>query len=189
VKTIKEVFSKPQYTGLFWLVLRVFVGYEFFTAGLEKVQENVWVGSQAGVGISGFLKGALTKGTGGHPEVQAWFVDLVKNIFLPNAVTMSYMVAFGETLVGLALIFGIVTKWAAFWGAFMNFSFLAAGTSSSNPQMLAIEAALLFGGLGVGYYGIDYFLVPAIRKLLGQPAGATLASPVPVPVPVPVTVR
>lgn len=181
---MKEVFSKPQYTGLFWLVLRVFVGYEFFTAGLEKIENTAWVGAKAGTGISGFLAGALAKGTGAHPEVGAWFADMVKNIFIPNAVAMSYMVAFGETLVGLALIFGILTKWAAFWGAVMNFSFLAAGTSSSNPQMLVFEVAMIFGGMGVGYYGIDYFLIPALRKLAGQPAGVTLGSPVPEAAPV-----
>jgi len=33
METIKTVFTDPRYTGLFWLVLRLFVGYEFLTAG------------------------------------------------------------------------------------------------------------------------------------------------------------
>jgi thiosulfate dehydrogenase [quinone] large subunit len=172
MNTIKAVFTKPIYTGLFWLVLRVFVGYEFLSAGIEKIESGKWLGAGGGAAISGFLKGGLAKATGAHPEVQSWYVGLVNNVFLPNATIFANMVAIGETLVGIALIFGVLTKFAAFWGAVMNLSFLAAGTSSSSPQMLAIEVAMIFAGAGVAYYGIDYFLMPFAKKVLhiGQTA-------------------
>lgn len=161
--TIKQVFTKPIYTGLFWLVLRVFVGYEFLTAGWSKITEG-WVGSDK---ISGFLGGALKKAaTGEHPEVQGWYADLVNNVFMPNATIFSGLVALGETFVGLALIFGVFTKFAAVNGAIMNLAFLAAGTSSSNPQMLVFQVAMVFAGAGVAYYGIDYFLMPYLKKAL-----------------------
>jgi thiosulfate dehydrogenase [quinone] large subunit len=116
--------------------------------------------------------GALTKAaTGEHPEVQSWYVDLINGVFLPNAALFSTLVAVGEVLVGLALLFGIFTKFAAVNGAIMNIAFLAAGTSSSNPQMLVMQVAMVFGGVGVAYYGIDYFLMPLLKKALhiGQP--------------------
>jgi uncharacterized membrane protein YphA (DoxX/SURF4 family) len=47
VSTIKTVFTKAEYTGLFWLVLRVFVGYEFLSAGIDKVASGKWVGQNA----------------------------------------------------------------------------------------------------------------------------------------------
>jgi thiosulfate dehydrogenase [quinone] large subunit len=167
--TIKTVFTKAEYTGLFWLVLRVFVGYEFLSAGIDKVASGKWLGQNA---IGGFMKGALTKAaTGEHPEVQSWYVDLINGVFLPNAALFSTLVALGEVLVGLALLFGIFTKFAAVNGAIMNIAFLAAGTSSSNPQMLVMQVAMVFGGVGVAYYGIDYFLMPLLKKALhiGQP--------------------
>ena len=178
INTFKLAFTKPAYTGLFWLVLRLFVGYEFVTAGLEKIESGKWIGGNA---ISGFLKGALAKSTGQHPEVQSWYVTLTNNIFLPNAVLFSTLVALGETLVGLALIFGILTKFAAFWGAVMNLAFLGAGISSANPQMLAIEAAMVFAGAGVAFYGIDHFLMPYLKETLhiGTPVKATQPSTIP----------
>lgn len=182
METIKAVFTQAKYTGLFWLVLRLFVGYEFFSAGWDKVTSGSWIGQNA---IGGFMKGALTKAaTGDHPEVQGWYVDLINNVFLPNAVLFSTLVALGEVLVGVALIFGIFTKFAAGSGALMNLAFLAAGTSSSNPQMLAMQVAMVFGGLGVAYYGIDRFLMPFLARTLrfGQAARQTTALQTPRPV-------
>lgn len=164
MKTIKSVFVNPVYTGLFWLVLRVYVGYEFLSAGLEKWGSGKWLGGD-GSAITGFLKGGLGKATGAHPEVQGWYVDLTKNVFLPNAALFQNLVALGEVFVGLALIFGIVTKFAAVSGALMNLAFLGAGTSSSNPTMLVIQVAAVFAGAGVAYYGIDYFLMPFLGKV------------------------
>jgi thiosulfate dehydrogenase (quinone) large subunit len=179
METVKSVFSKPQYTGLFWLVLRLFVGYEFLTAGWEKIESGKWIGGNA---IGGFLKGALGKATGEHPEVQGWYVDLVNNVFMPNAVVLSTMVAVGETLVGIALIVGIFTKFSAAMGAIMNLAFLGAGTSSSNPQMLVMQVAMVFGGAGVAYYGLDRWVLPYLARVLhiGQPVTA----PTPLPQPV-----
>ena len=170
--TIKAVFTQAKYTGLFWLVLRLFVGYEFFVAGWDKVMSGKWVGQNA---IGGFMGGALKKAaTGDHPEVQGWYVDLINNVFLPNAALFSTLVALGEVLVGLALIFGIFTKFAAVNGAIMNLAFLGAGTSSSNPQMMFMQVAMVFAGAGVAYYGVDRFLMPFLARTLriSRPLGA-----------------
>ena len=165
MNTLRRVFTNPIYTGLFWLVLRIYVGYEFFTAGWEKLESGKWLGGD-GSSIAGFLKGGLGKATGAHPEVQGWYVDLTKNVFLPNAALFQNLVVLGEILVGLALIFGVFTKFSAVSGAIMNLAFVSAGTSSSNPTMLMFQVAMVFAGLGVGYYGIDYFLIPALKKAL-----------------------
>jgi thiosulfate dehydrogenase (quinone) large subunit len=63
-------------------------------------------------------------------------------------------VAFGELLVGIALIVGIFTHIAALMGVLMNLAFLLAESTSTNPQLLMIA---LVGGVTVGYYGLDYF--------------------------------
>ncbi|MEN6459953.1 MAG: Crp/Fnr family transcriptional regulator, partial [Syntrophomonas sp.] len=59
-----------------WTVLRVYLGYNWLMSGYGKVfGENsaVWVGSKAGVAVTGFLKGALGKTSGPHPDVQSWY--------------------------------------------------------------------------------------------------------------------
>jgi len=55
---------------------------------------------------------------------------------LPNATLFSYLIAYGELLVGLALIIGVVTRFAALMALVMTLFYLFAGSVSSNPQML-----------------------------------------------------
>ena len=126
-----------------WLILRVYVGWEWLTAGYEKVINPVWVGPKAGVAITGFLMGALEKTQGAHPSVAGWYAWFIHTVALPNAATFSYLVAFGELFVGVGLILGLFTGLAAFFGGFMNMNYLFAGTISTNPLMFLIELFLI----------------------------------------------
>jgi thiosulfate dehydrogenase [quinone] large subunit len=167
----------PKYTGIIWLAVRLWLGYEWISAGIEKVfgeGSAAWVGPKAGTAIMGFLKGALAKSAlapgfdpaNAHPAVQTWYATLVQNVFIPNATAFSYLVAYGELLVGIALIVGIFTHFAALMGAIMNLAYLLAGTTSTNPQMLVIGLVILLaGGIAVGYYGLDFFVRPMERVL------------------------
>jgi thiosulfate dehydrogenase (quinone) large subunit len=150
--------------SILWTLIRIWLGYQFIKAGVEKIGQPVWVGSQAGVAISGFLKGALAKATGEHPAVQQWYASFIQNIALPNAKLFSYIIAFGEFLTGLGLILGVFTYVALFAGAFMNLNYLLAGTTSLNPNMLTLTFVLLYVGANSYYYGIDRFLMPLIKK-------------------------
>ena len=168
----------PKYTGIIWLLVRLWLGYEWISAGIEKVfgeGSAAWVGPKAGSAVAGFLKGAITKSalapgfdpaTNAHPAVQTWYAELVQNVFLPNAAAFSYLVAFGELLVGITLIVGIFTHFAALMGIIMNLAYLLAGTTSTNPNMLVVGMViLLVGGVAVGYYGLDFFVRPMERNL------------------------
>ncbi|KKW08163.1 MAG: DoxX protein [Candidatus Kaiserbacteria bacterium GW2011_GWA2_49_19] len=48
-------------SAFLWLIVRVYLGYEWFTAGWEKIHNPAWVGDSAGVALTGFIKGALAK--------------------------------------------------------------------------------------------------------------------------------
>lgn len=170
-----------KFTGMLWLIVRVWLGYEWLTAGIEKVfgaGSAVWVGDKAGTAVTGFLKGAIAKSPlaadfdptkNAHPAVQEWYATLAQNVFLPNATLFSYLVAYGELLVGLALILGIFTHFAALMGVLMNLAYLFAGTTSTNPQLLVVGlTVVLIGGAAVGYYGIDFFARPLEQKLVRQ---------------------
>jgi thiosulfate dehydrogenase [quinone] large subunit len=153
-------------TGIVWLVVRLFIGYEFLTAGIEKLQSGAWIGPTAPAGIHGFLAGVLAKVGGAHPAVYDWYGSFIKSVAIPNEQLFGYLVCAGEILVGAALIVGIFTKWAAFWGAVMNLAFILAGSTSSNGYMVVAEVAMVFAGLGVSFYGLDTFVLPYLRKLL-----------------------
>lgn len=164
-------FQNASIAGIVWLVLRLWLGYVWLQSGWGKVfgdKAAAWVGNKAGVAVTGFLKGGLERATGEQSIVPGWYAGFIREVALPNAQLFSYLVAYGEVLVGLALIVGVVTNFAALMGIVMNLSYLFAGSISKNPQMLLAEAALVFAGLAAGYYGIDRFLAPYLRKQLSS---------------------
>jgi len=149
---------------ILFTLLRVYVGYTWLQAGLHKLTDPNWFGANAGTSISGFFRGVLAKASAENPTVQGWYASFIENVAMPNATFFSYLVVLGEVLVGLALIVGIFTTFAALMGALMNLNFMLAGTLSSNPVLFALEAVIIWGGLAAGYYGLDYFVRPWVQS-------------------------
>ncbi|OHA27233.1 MAG: DoxX family protein [Candidatus Taylorbacteria bacterium RIFCSPHIGHO2_02_FULL_46_13] len=143
-----------------WLVIRVYVGYEWFVAGYAKASDPAWVGASAGAPINGFLKGALAKTAGAHPDVQGWYAAFLQNFVVPHPHAWSLVVAYGELLVGVALIIGALTGIATFFGLFMNLNYLLAGTVSTNPILFTLSIGLILAWRISGYIGADYYLIP-----------------------------
>jgi thiosulfate dehydrogenase [quinone] large subunit len=71
-------------------------------------------------------------------------------------------VAWGELLIGLGILLGGLIGFAAFFALLMNFSFLFAGSTSSNPLLILLEVVLLFGWRVAGWWGVDHFLLPRV---------------------------
>ena len=155
------LFADPRLAPL-WTLLRLYIGYEWLMAGWGKITNpaGVWVGEKAGAAVSGFLTGALAKTGGEHPDVQGWYAWFLQNIALPNAATFSYLVAYGEVLVGVGLILGLLTGLAAFFGGVMNASYLLAGTISTNPLLFILATWLVLGWRVAGWWGLDRWLLP-----------------------------
>lgn len=151
--------------AIVWLLLRMYVGYEWLRAGLEKMHSDLWVGTHAGVALKGFLMGALQKTLSIHPDVQGWYGWFISHEVLPNVVLFSYLVTFGEIAVGIALTLGLFTGIAAFFGSFMNMNYLFAGTVSINPLLFLCELGLILAWRVAGWYGLDRMLLP----FLGTP--------------------
>ena len=169
----------------FWLLVRLYVGYQWLTAGLDKLTGHSftfgasfgtsagtpWVfGTHNGAAIKGFVAGALTQATGAHPAVQGWYGAFLQSVVLPNAAVFAYLVTFGEVLIGLGLLFGVLTGIAAFFGVFMNLNFLLSGAVSINPIIGTLALVLVLAWRVAGYYGVDRYLLP----LLGTPWTGTL---------------
>lgn len=152
------LFSSTR-SAVIWLIIRLYVGYAWIGAGWHKVTNEVWVGDKAGTAITGFVKGALAKAEGGK-DVTGWYASFLENVVLPNAEVFSYFVAFGELLVGLGLILGLLTGIAAFFGALMNATFLFAGTLSSNPVLFILATWLVLAWKVAGWYGLDRWALP-----------------------------
>jgi thiosulfate dehydrogenase (quinone) large subunit len=145
-----------------WLVLRLYLAWQWLESGIGKVQNPAWVGPTAGGAINGFVAGALKKTAGDHPDVPGWYAWFLQHVVQPNAGLWSNLVAYGELAVGIALVLGIFTGIAAFFGGFMNFNYLLAGTVSVNPMMFLIAGLLVLAWKTAGWLGVDRVLLPAL---------------------------
>jgi thiosulfate dehydrogenase [quinone] large subunit len=145
-----------------WLILRLYAGWVWVQAGWEKLHDPTWAGAQAGTALSGFLNHALTETSGAHPNVQGWYGWFLQHAVLPGVSVWSYVVSWGEFLVGVALILGIFVGFAAFFGAFMNMNYLLAGTVSTNPILLVIAILLMLAWKTAGWWGLDRWVLPAL---------------------------
>lgn len=154
---IRSLFSETRYSWI-WLIIRLYVGYEWLIAGWMKVTNPSW--NQGA--IQGFVMGALKKTAGEHPDVTSWYAYFLTHTVLPNASVFAYLVAYGEVLVGIGLILGIFTGIAAFFGFFMNANYLLAGTVSSNPILLLLQIPLILAWRVAGHFGLDRFLLPRL---------------------------
>jgi thiosulfate dehydrogenase [quinone] large subunit len=152
-------------TAWFWLLVRLYVGWAWLEAGWGKVTNPAWTGPEAGGALKGFIQGALNKAAGAHPDVQGWYAAFLQNVVLPHANGWAHFVAYGELLVGIALILGAFTGIAAFFGLFMNLNYLLAGTVSTNPILFTLSIGLILAWKVAGYLGLDRYLLP----LLGTP--------------------
>ncbi|MDR6121028.1 thiosulfate dehydrogenase [quinone] large subunit [Bacillus sp. SLBN-46] len=140
-------------------VLRLYLGYSWFTAGFHKLT--------GGFDAAGFLKGAIAnpvKGPDGA-VIFGWYVDFLKHFALPNVDVFNVLVPWGETLIGLGLILGCLTTAAMFFGLVMNFSFFLAGTVSHNPRDIFLGFIILTAGYNAGKIGLDRWVVPYFRKM------------------------
>ncbi|KXH87055.1 DoxX family protein [Sporosarcina sp. HYO08] len=138
-------------------VLRIWLGVQWLKAGFGKVT--------SGFDAGGYLQGAIAKSQGENPVVQGWYASFLENVALPNAGLFSFLVAWGELLVGVGLILGALTVPALAAAGFMNLNFLWAGTISINPTLLLITVVLLLTAKSAAYFGADRFIIPAVREI------------------------
>src|SRR3989344_4121830 len=90
----KFLFSDTR-IAYFWLVVRLYVGYEWLMAGWNKLGNPAWTGDNAGAAVKGFLTGALAKTGGAHPDVSSWYASFIENVAMPNTSIFSYLVVYG----------------------------------------------------------------------------------------------
>ena len=164
-----------------WLIVRLYVGYQWLGAGFAKLTgaalplespEKSWIfTSNVGASIKGFAQGAIAKANGPFPSVQGWYASFLKDFVVPYAGLWAYLITFGELLVGLGLIFGVLTGIASFFGLMMNFNYVLAGAVSTNPVLGFLALFLLLAWRTAGYWGGDRYLLP----LLGVPWTGSLA--------------
>jgi thiosulfate dehydrogenase (quinone) large subunit len=161
----RYLFSNTR-AGLLWLPIRIFLGFEWLVAGWDKFTGTGWI-NDGGSSLLGFWTSAVKVPTTGRPPITfEWYRGFLQ-VLIDNhtAGWFAWLITFGEMAIGIALLLGILTGIAAFFGSMMNMSFLLAGSASLNPIMFAFAVGLILAWKVAGYYGVDRYLLP----LLGVP--------------------
>lgn len=155
------------------LLLRLYVGWKWLDSGWGKL-----TGDKA-FDATGFLNNAVTKpivDKATNETLYPTFTKFIENFALPNVKLFNTLIPIGEFLVGLGLLFGVLTTAAAFFGLLMNFMFMFAGTVSINPWLILLGFIILTAGANAGKFGGDYFVLPYIRKWIKKsPSKASTA--------------
>ncbi len=156
---VQKLLSDPR-AGWFWLIPRLWLGWRWVEAASHKVTEPAWV--QSGVAVKGFWEQAIAIPESGRPMIAFdWYRAFIEALLKAEAYTwFAKVVAYGELLIGIALILGVFTGIAAFFGALMNWNFMLAGSASTNPVLFVIAIGLILAWKVAGYIGLDYFLLP-----------------------------
>lgn len=145
-----------------WLAVRLFVGYEWVSAGYEKITSASWM--DGGTALKGYWTAATAVPSNGHASITyGWYREFLS--FMLNHGWYSWfgsLIAVGEFLVGIALIVGLVVGIAAFFGSVMNFSYMLAGTASTNPVLFGLTVFLILAWKVAGYLGLDRYALPVI---------------------------
>ncbi|HEY3367585.1 MAG TPA: DoxX family protein [Symbiobacteriaceae bacterium] len=158
---IQKLFSDARFSWL-WLVIRLYVGYDWVTAGYHKLLDPKWMST--GEALKGFWVN-VTKipATGKPPITYDWYRVFLQSLLNSGAHTwFGKLITIGELTIGLCLILGLFTGIAAIFGAFMNLNFMLAGSASTNPVLFMLAGLLILAWKTSGYIGLDYWVLPAL---------------------------
>jgi thiosulfate dehydrogenase [quinone] large subunit len=117
-----------------------------------------------GEALKGFWTNAVQITETGRPPIAVdWYRGFIQALLDSQSYTwFAKLVAYGELLIGIALIIGAFTGIAAFFSGFMNWNFMMAGSASTNPLLFIIAVGIILAWKIAGYIGADYFLLPWI---------------------------
>jgi len=143
-----------------WLPLRLWLGWSWLTSGWGKFQNPAWMDN--GTALKGFWERAVVV----EPRAVIsydWYRDFIQLMLNAEAYTwFAKVITLGEVTIGIALILGAFVGVAAFFGGFLNWNFVMAGTASTNALLFAIATGLVLAWKTAGWIGLDRWLLQAL---------------------------
>ena len=135
--------------GVALLVARVYVGYWLLMTGIAKLLRGFLFG--------GALLPQLQRFVEGTPH--AWYKAWLTTVVIPHERVFAILTSTGETLAGIALILGAMTRFSAGVGIFMVANYLFAKgwpnpAAAHDKDFILLLLVVLIGGAGE-YWGID----------------------------------
>jgi len=135
--------------GVALLAARLYVGYWLLVTGIAKLQRGFLFG--------GALLPQLQRFVDGTPH--AWYKTWLTTVVIPHERVFGILTSTGETLAGIALILGAMTRLSAGVGIFMVANYLFAKgwpnpAAAHDKDFILLLLVVLIGGAG-DYWGID----------------------------------
>src|ERR1044071_661908 len=122
---IARFFFQSTVAAWLWLVVRIYVGYDFLIAGWHKFTTPAWMDG-SGQGIMGFWKGALGTTASGAPVITFdWYRGFLQFLVDTNSAGwFGYVIVFGELAARTGLILGAFVGLAARGGLLIKMALL-----------------------------------------------------------------
>jgi thiosulfate dehydrogenase [quinone] large subunit len=171
---------RSKAAGLLWLVVRLWLGYEWLSAGYQKLwgseKAGFWTGG--GAGVKGFATaGVAGSATGKGGASYGWWAGFLHNFVIPNASWIAKLVTLSELAIGVLLILGLFTGAAAFAGIGLNVIYMFSGSAGVNPAYALVSIFLILAWRNAGYFGLDRFALPMVRDLFHRDHGIKRSAP------------
>jgi thiosulfate dehydrogenase [quinone] large subunit len=136
----------------FVLALRLMMGYAFLHAGVSKLIGPEPFSAAGYLANAPAAAGSPLAGVYATMAATPWFVDFV-NVAVP----------YGQVAIGLGVLFGALTRLAAFWGAFMMLLFYFGNWNVAhgfvNGDLTYMVVFLTVAALGAGrILGLDSYI-------------------------------
>lgn len=159
--------TPPKYAT--WLaVLRIYTGIFWLLHGVPKLLNPNFASPDGG--MAGMVTDMGSKTSGAYH-------DFIMHTVLPNAPVFAHLVAWGETLVGVSLLLGLLTRVGGFFGVLLPLNYwLAKGSYGEASGFAGLDFAamalsfvslVLPTGLVLGLDGVLW------RKRSANPEGKT----------------
>ena len=153
--------------SLIWLVVRLWLGYQWANAGYQKIwgseKSAFWFGG--GAGVKGFATaGVVGSSTGKGGASYGWWAGFLHNFVIPNASWIAKFIALGELAIGIALILGLLTGLAALAGLLLNLIYMFTGSAGVNPAYAVLSVGLILGWRNAGLIGLDRFTLSSVWR-------------------------
>jgi thiosulfate dehydrogenase [quinone] large subunit len=156
--------SRAKDAAPLWIGLRIFLAYEWIEAGRHKLEDPAWI--QTGTALQGFWQRVVAvPEPPGRPLITYPAYREIIQFMLDNQwyTWFAKVITIGEILIGIGFLVGGFIGIAAFFALLLNFSFIFAGSTSSNPLLIILEGMIAFWAWrSAGWFGLDRFLLPLI---------------------------
>ena len=153
---------RSHVASVLWLAVRLWLGYEWFNAGYQKIwgseKAAFWFGN--GAAVKGFATaGVVGSASGKGGASYGWWAGFLHNFVVPNASWIGRLISVGELLIGVALILGLLTGVAAFAGLLLNLIYMFSGSAGVNPMYAIAGLFLVLAWRNAGWFGLDRFVL------------------------------